>query len=194
VAQRLGLFLCFCFWTRHYHTGDVNEHVSTRLQALVLHETTNKCKRIMYILFSEDVFYAIFVLNIIPFKMQYPTGLCTCVLVGAHWTDTSSTAFYQLTNWISRLDSEQKGTKRMINKEFFKVSYVMIADVSRSSLCDVSAADKSVLCLINATGEWMSFTVLFSTSVCTHLTAGEPPNGYSWNWMLGIFTRLFRAI
>jgi len=41
----------------------------------------------------------------------------------------------------------------MINKEFCKVSSVMIADVSRSLLYDVFAADKSVLCVVNATCE-----------------------------------------
>jgi hypothetical protein len=41
----------------------------------------------------------------------------------------------------------------MNKKEFCKVSYMMIADVSRSLLYDVSAADKSVLCVVNATGE-----------------------------------------
>ena len=199
MAQRLGLFLCFCVWTRHYHTGDLNEHVRTRLQALVLHETTtNKCKHAIYIFFSEDVFYAtsIFVINIIPFKMQYPTGLCTCVLVGGA-VDRHLQYRVLSTNWISHLDSEQKGAKMMMNKEFCKVSYVMITDVSRYLLYDVSAADKSVLCVVNSTGEWVPFTVLFPTSVCTHLTAGEPPNGYSWNWMLGNwgFSRdIFRVI
>jgi hypothetical protein len=54
---------------------------------------------------------------------------------------------------ISHIDSEQKGAKMVINKEFCKGSYVMMANVSRSLLYDESAADKSVLCLVNATGE-----------------------------------------
>ena len=71
MAQRLGLFLSFRVWTRHYHTGDVNEHVSARLQALVLRETTTyKCKRVIYIFKAKTCFMPRVFLSLILFHLK----------------------------------------------------------------------------------------------------------------------------